>query len=447
MKKFTLLVLAVIFAAGTLLAQNADKKWAIGLGPGINSNLENDDQNALGNFYVSRYLNPSFDLMLDNRMALMSQGWSFDFTGIDLNTTLLNLRYKFSNGYILKENSAIQPYLFGGVGYMWDNQATGVNFDGGVGFKFPIGANTSIYIAGSYVKGIEAGSNVEASPYGGIGAYTDNHLQFTSIIEFALGAKDSDGDGVKDKKDECPDTPAGVQVDEKGCPLDRDGDGVPDYKDDCPDEAGEAKFNGCPDRDGDGIMDKEDDCPDEPGLAKFNGCPDTDEDGVIDKIDQCPNTPKGCPVDAVGCPLDSDGDGVIDCEDKCPNEKGPASNNGCPDWVDLELSNLYFEFDKAKLNDEGKAELDKLASQLNSSKEYDIVVGGHTCSVGTEEYNKKLSEERAQTVIKYLLMKGVDNAYVGSHNYGEDKPAVDNSILEERYLNRRVEFEVAKMRK
>ncbi len=447
MKKITLLFLAILFTVGAVMAQNADKKWAIGLGPGINSNLENDDQNALGNFYVSRYLNPSFDLMLDNRMALMSQGWSFDFTGIDVFTTLLNLRYKFSNGYILKENSAIQPYLFGGVGYMWDNQAQGVNFDGGVGFKFPISANTSLYVAGSYVKGIEAGSNAEVSPYGGTGTYTDDHLQLTSIIEFALGSKDSDGDGVKDKKDECPDTPAGVQVDEKGCPLDRDGDGVPDYKDDCPDEAGDPKFNGCPDRDGDGIMDKEDDCPDEPGLAKFNGCPDTDEDGVIDKIDQCPNTPKGCPVDAVGCPLDSDGDGVIDCEDKCPTEKGPASNNGCPDWVDLELSNLYFEFDKAELNDEGIAELDKLASQLNASKEYDIVVGGHTCSVGTEKYNKELSEERAQTVVKYLLMKGVDNAYVGSNNYGEEKPAVDNSILEERYLNRRVEFEVAKMRK
>ena len=67
MKKIIFLVLAVIFAAGTLLAQNADKKWAIGLGPGLDRNLENEDDNFMGIVYVSRYLNPSFDLMLENR--------------------------------------------------------------------------------------------------------------------------------------------------------------------------------------------------------------------------------------------------------------------------------------------------------------------------------------------------------------------------------------------
>jgi len=443
MKKITLLFLAILFTVGAVMAQNSDKKWAIGLGPGIDYNLEDQEKNALLDFYFSRYLNPSFDLMLDTRVAFWGPNFEKFFfgNGTDLVNPLLNLRYKLSNGYIFKENSAIQPYLFGGVGYLWDNQADGVNFDGGAGIKVPIGKNknAALFIAASYVKGIE--SNLGATPL------TQDHAQLTSIIEFGLGAKDTDGDGVKDKKDKCPNTPAGVAVDEDGCCLDRDGDGVPDYKDDCPDEAGDAKFNGCPDRDGDGIMDKEDDCPDEAGLAKFNGCPDTDEDGVPDKIDQCPNTPKGCPVDAVGCPLDSDGDGVIDCEDKCPTEKGPASNNGCPDWVEVEVSAMLFDFDKSDLRDDGKAELDKLASQLNASKEYDIVVGGHTDSVGTEDYNMKLSERRAQAVVKYLLKKGVNNAYVGSNNYGETKPIVDNKTEENRQKNRRAEFEVAKIRK
>ncbi len=447
MKKITLLVLALIFAVGTLLAQNADKKWAIGLGPGLNNNLSYSsdkygaDQNFLGDFYISRYLNPSFDLMLDDRLVMQSDGWSFNFSGVDVNTTLLNLRYKLSNGYIFKENSAIQPYLFGGVGYMWDNLATGVNYDGGLGFKMPIGKskNTALFVAASYVKGIE--SNLRGTPV------TDDHIQFTSIVEFGLGSNDTDGDGVKDKKDDCPNTPAGVAVDEHGCCLDRDGDGIPDYKDDCPDEAGDARFNGCPDRDGDGIMDKEDDCPDVAGLAKFNGCPDTDEDGVMDKLDQCPNTPKGCPVDAVGCPLDSDGDGVIDCEDKCPTVKGTASNNGCPDWVTTEGPTIYFDFDKYDIRDEAKGGLDKLVNILNGSKEYDIVVAGHTDSIGTEEYNMKLSEKRAQAVVKYLLMKGVNNAYVGSKGYGESKPIVDNSTSENRQKNRRAVFEVAKIKK
>lgn len=437
MKKFTFLFLVLTIMSGTLLAQNADKKWALGLGPGISYNLDDENINSLANLYLSTYLNPSFDLMLDGRFAFWDEG-------TDLVNPLLNLRYKFSNGYIFKENSAIQPYLIAGVGYLWDNEESGVNFDGGVGFKFPVSANTSLFIAGTYVNGIE--SEVDGIGTGGPVTVTQDHFQVTSIIEFGLGKNDDDGDGVRNKKDECPDTPAGVAVDEKGCPLDRDGDGVPDYQDECPDEAGPAKFNGCPDTDGDGIPDKDDDCPEEAGLAKFNGCPDTDEDGVIDSKDKCPNTPKGCPVDEDGCPLDSDGDGVIDCEDNCPTEQGPASNNGCPDWVDITVSAKLFGFDSYKLSDEVKAELDAIASKLNASKEYNIVVAGHTCNIGSEAYNMKLSEKRAQEVVKYLLSKGVNNAYIGSENYGEAKPAVENTY-EKRKYNRRVEFEVAKMRK
>jgi len=432
MKKFTLLFLALFFVMGSLIAQNAENKWAIGLGAGVDGNLEESYIGFVPEFYLSRYLSPSLDLMLKNELGLQTGS-------LDFNDLLLNLRFKFANGTIMDEDAAFQPYLFGGAGYMSDNLVEGLNFNGGLGAKLPISPNTSIYLEGAYLSGIDAefhGADVK-----------HDFWKATAGLEFALGSKDSDGDGVKDKKDECPGTPAGVQVDEKGCPLDRDGDGVPDYKDDCPDEAGAAKFNGCPDTDGDGIPDKDDDCPEVAGLAKFNGCPDTDEDGVIDSKDKCPNTPKGCPVDADGCPLDSDGDGVIDCEDKCPTEKGPASNNGCPDWVDIEIPTIYFDLNKAVLLDEGKAELDKLADQLNGSKEYDIVIGGHTCNVGEENYNKGLSEKRAQAVVKYLLMKGVNNAYVGSNNYGEDNPAVDNNSRNNRKLNRRAEFEVSKVRK
>lgn len=90
--------------------------------------------------------------------------------------------------------------------------------------------------------------------------------------------------------------------------------------------------------------------------------------------------------------------------------------------------------------------MDKIADQLNSSKEYKVVVAGHTCNIGTEAYNMKLSEQRAQEVVKYLLRKGVNNAYIGSEFYGETKPAVENSYSQRKY-NRRVEFEVMKIRK
>jgi OOP family OmpA-OmpF porin len=440
MKKITLFILACVFSFGSLIAQNADSKWAIGLGPGIGYNLNKGGFGGfVHEFYFSRYLNPSFDLRLNS-----NGGYESD--GIDFQDVYLNLRYKLYNGYILKETAAVQPYIYGGGGMMWDNQGDGFSWNAGLGFKFPISTNTSLFIEGGYTNGVEGirSANRTTIPV----TVTDDMLKLTGIVEFAFGkAKDSDGDGVSDKKDKCPNTPPGVAVDQNGCPLDRDGDGVPDYKDDCPDQAGDAKFNGCPDTDGDGIPDKDDDCPTVAGLAKFKGCPDTDGDGVPDPKDKCPDTPKGCPVDASGCPLDSDGDGVIDCQDKCPNEAGTKENNGCPDWQDIVIPTIYFDLDKADLRPEGKTELDKLVTTLIASKEFNIVVGGHACNLGTDKHNMELSERRAQSVVKYLLSKGVNNAFIGSHNYGESKPAVPNTSEENRKKNRRVEWEVLKVKK
>lgn len=431
MKKFTLFSVFIIFLLGTSIAQNSDKKWALGLGPGIYQNLETNELGFMADFYLSRYLSPTFDLMLKSPLG-------FNDDGVDMANPSLNLRLK-----LYSEESSVQPYLFAGPGMLWDNMTNGVNFNAGIGSKFPISPSTSLYLEAGYIHGIDAERHVDDV----LTDVHDNMIKLTGIIEFAFGAgKDSDGDGVPDRKDECPNTPPGVQVDENGCPLDRDGDGVPDYKDDCPDEAGTAALNGCPDRDGDGIADKDDECPDTPGLAKFNGCPDSDGDGVPDQNDQCPDTPAGCPVDANGCPLDSDNDGVIDCEDRCPTEAGVASNDGCPEWKTIQVPNLYFDFDKSFIRDEGKEKLDELIQELDDASQYEIEVGGHTDAIGTNEYNMGLSERRAQSVVKYLLSKGVTNAYVSSNYYGEEKPAVPNTSPANRQLNRRVEFETVRIK-
>lgn len=178
----------------------------------------------------------------------------------------MDLRYKLYNGTIISETSVIQPYLFGGVGHLMDNKSNGVNFDAGIGTKMVLTSNTSLFLEAGYINGIDGDrviNNVTHNVH-------DNMLKVTGIIEFAFGkAIYSDSDGVADRKDKCPNTPVGVQVDEKGCPRDRDGDGVPDYKDDCPDEAGSLQHNGCPDKDGDGVIDKNDECPDVAGLAEL----------------------------------------------------------------------------------------------------------------------------------------------------------------------------------
>lgn len=119
---------------------------------------------------------------------------------------------------------------------------------------------------------------------------------------------------------------------------DDDGDGVPDKLDKCPNtpRGCTVDANGCPtDSDGDGVCDGLDQCANTPRGATVNakGCPtDTDGDRVWDGIDQCPNTPRGCTVDERGCPIDSDGDGVCDGVDTCPNTPAgcKVDANGCP---------------------------------------------------------------------------------------------------------------------
>lgn len=115
--------------------------------------------------------------------------------------------------------------------------------------------------------------------------------------------KDKDQDGVKDRKDKCPEI-AGPE-ENKGCPWpDLDQDGIPDKDDQCKDVSGPVENKGCPfpNTDGDEVIDKDDACPTVAGPAENNGCPwpDTDGDGILDKDDACPTVPgmpeyNGCP--------------------------------------------------------------------------------------------------------------------------------------------------------
>nr|WP_315157516.1 thrombospondin type 3 repeat-containing protein [uncultured Flavobacterium sp.] len=161
---------------------------------------------------------------------------------------------------------------------------------------------------------------------------TDKALYGSGDLNDSLSEiKDSDNDGVADKKDKCPDTLAGVQVDKTGCPLDKDLDGTADYLDECADTAGPLELKGCPDVDKDGVADAKDRCPDFAGSVELKGCPDVDKDGVPDIDDKCENTTPGYKVDASGCPIDNDNDGVPNEVDLCPDTAGPLALKGCPD--------------------------------------------------------------------------------------------------------------------
>ncbi len=226
-------------------------------------------------------------------------------------------------------------------------------------------------------------------------------------------APDSDGDGVTDDLDKCPGTPHGVQVDERGCPIDSDGDGVPDYKDQCP---GTPK----------GVE------------VDAKGCPlDSDGDGVPDYRDQCPNTPKGVKVDSVGCPLDTDKDGVYDYKDKCPGTPMgvKVDKRGC--WV---IGDVKFDFDKWDIKRMFYPVLDEVLTALKKNPNLKVEIQGHADSTGTVQYNQSLSEKRAKAVMEYLVKKGIEKERLFTVGYGLKRPIASNATKEGRARNRRVEF-------
>jgi OmpA-OmpF porin, OOP family len=255
--------------------------------------------------------------------------------------------------------------------------------------------------------------------------------------------RDSDGDGVTDDMDKCPNTPAGVKVDSVGCPLDSDMDGVPDYLDKCPNTPAGVKVDsmGCPlDSDKDGVPDNLDKCPNTPAGVKVDstGCPlDSDKDGVPDYLDKCPGTPAGVKVDSVGCPLDSDGDGVVDTNDQCPDTPKGATvdQRGC--WI---IKDLQFDTAKANIKPEYTKLLDDVVTVLKENPMLKIEIQGHTDNVGKETYNEKLSMKRAQAVMEFLEKSGIDKGRLTAKGYGFSKPAASNDTPEGRAENRRVEL-------
>ncbi|WP_324676116.1 OmpA family protein [Hymenobacter sp. GOD-10R] len=382
--------------------------------------------------------------------------------GFDANVVNVGIpiKLKLNNGtWALKEDAFFAPYLIVQPGVFFastdrrftDQTQRNSNVDiyafdimGAAGIKLQFSPAFSIFVqTGQHyplsdrVDGVALKGNIN-----------DRYLQHTAGITVGLGKpKDTDGDGVPDRKDKCPDTPAGVAVDPNGCPLDGDGDGVPDYQDKCPTEKGLATLEGCPDRDGDGVRDGDDACPDQAGLPALKGCPDSDGDGVRDSDDKCPGTPAGTQVDATGCPVvtDADGDGVPDDRDKCPGT-APGStvdSTGCrvidPALME-KVKPVQFETNSTVLRKSSYPTLDNVITILNQYPEYSVRISGHADSRGTDEYNQGLSERRAASAKRYFTTKKMDPNRITTEGFGESQPAAPNTSKAGQAKNRRVEF-------
>lgn len=398
----------------------------------------------------------------------------------------------------------IVPYVLAGLGFVGEDEGEfNLQAPIGGGFQFRVAKNAYVTLQSEYRFAFTEGrTNLQH----GIGfVYLVGKGEEKPPMEEEEEIPDSDGDGVKDNLDLCPDV-VGLS-DLNGCP-DMDGDGIADYQDKCPDVAGLAEMDGCPDSDGDGITDADDECPNEAGLAEYNGCPnrDRDNDGIADDKDKCPDVagpadnggcPKadsdkdgvpddqdecpelfgtaktnGCPDtdgDGIrnrddkcpttfgpavynGCP-DTDGDGIDDSRDRCPNTKGPVSTNGCPeiakeDKKTLEIAMRAVQFDtgRSTLKSESFGILRQIADIMRKYPDYNLMISGHTDNTGPATANQKLSERRAKACYEYLTTQGIDSGRLNFAGYGESRPISDNNSLRGRSLNRRVEFNLVPAR-
>jgi outer membrane protein OmpA-like peptidoglycan-associated protein len=303
-------------------------------------------------------------------------------------------------------------------------------------------------------------------------------------LSFLYGSKDAgllqpdtDGDGVYDKEDQCPDTPVGATVNESGCEPDTDGDGVADSRDQCADtpKDSDTDANGCPvpvaiepvatmaDADQDGLADELDQCPGTPvgTPVDANGCAlgDQDQDGIADENDRCPGGVAGA-VDEHGCPLagaaaeplapvsaagpDEDGDGVPDALDRCRRTpRGfKVDATGCLVQQASVLQGITFQVNSSYLMRDSEVLLLDVIEALKAQRNTKIVIQGHTCDLGDAKYNKWLSQRRANRVLEFLVRHGIEASRLLAVGYGEEQPLVPNDDERMRELNRRTVFQV-----
>lgn len=363
-----------------------------------------DYQTIGGSFGI--YLNPSFDVNLYGSVGdLGFHKQTYDEVAADyyrqgfrarITDAMLGLTYKFNNGYILREDATIKPFLKGGwgvvqsvakiehnnVGYTKSRTWIASHWNVGAGLKIAVSDALDIVINEQLNYSFD--DNYDGAPYVIAGARLnsaeegnkplhDIYMSHTIGFVFNFGANGNSGYKVNDE----------------------------------------------------------------------------DGDGINDKFDLCPNTPEKYNVDTVGCPLDDDKDGVYNEDDKCPNTPGSVENKGCPEVsqatineISLAAKGINFETDSDVIKAESNANLDKLAIILNKFEAANIMIEGHTDSQGDDEHNRELSQKRADAVMKYLSNKGVAKDRMTSLGFGETKPIGDNETAEGRAQNRRVDFKL-----
>ncbi len=157
------------------------------------------------------------------------------------------------------------------------------------------------------------------------------------------------------------------------------------------------------------------------------------------KVDQAPA--------AVQAPSQADAPGLSSSSAPAAASPAPAPTPAAVSSKVTYAADTFFDFNKSVLKPAAKAKLDDLVDKIKSINLEVIIAVGHTDSVGSDDYNQKLSMRRSNAVKAYLISKGVDKTRIYTEGKGEKQPVADNGTKEGRAKNRRVEIEVVGARK
>ena len=382
-------------------------------------------------------------VLLDLYSSDLKPRFSFGYVGIDESVAAGGVdslwQYSVDGIYEIPSDYPLHPYLFGGIGYEHvsderDNFESHPYVEAGMGASYPI--NQDFNIVGEFrAMQIVGGSSAE-----------DNEFAFLVGISVPLGfdslPQDSDGDGIFDSKDHCPNTPFGVQVDGFGCEIKNAGVSTvvaptelnPIEMEIQNPELGVSVSNSVPDVD---VIDEQ--------IST-----DSDGDGVTNDLDRCPKTPLGVTVDNRGCEvkkkvvvckIDSDKDGVDDSADVCQNTPQGFSVNskGCPIKKTLDVN---FGLDSYYITEYSKPKIKEFANFLKQNPHLKSRIVGYTDNTGSYSMNQILSYKRASKIRDLLISYGIDASRIEAVGKGSKNPIASNQNEKGRKKNRRIEAEV-----
>lgn len=301
--------------------------------------------------------------------------------------------------YLSGPDSAWDPYVSAGAGHadfgndVLANQTAGSDHDEtrvnvGAGVRYNVNDAVSIRADLREFHGIDESTFDTQASLGVSFAFS------RTLTDPSPEPVDGDNDGVADNRDQCPMTPAGASVDSRGCER------------------------------------------------------DSDDDGVANSTDICPNTPAGASVNSRGCELDSDRDGVVNSKDQCPGTTAGADvdNTGCEgvaETVETIELNVQFPSNSSVIGNAYDAEIQRVADFMADNPETTVEIAGHSDSMGEADYNRVLSERRAQAVASRLTNAlGISADRVDAVGYGEAEPVASNDTAAGRAENRRVEARI-----